>query len=226
MSSWNAGATAPSRTARWATTAERLPPALSPPTAMRVGIDADAGGVGVHPRPGGPDVVDRGGERVLRREPVVDGDHPHLRLLGQDAAERVVAVEVAVHEAAAVDEHEGRRSSGDAPAACRTAGRWDRPDRRCVRSVTAPIGCLPPTRRAEATTCFRALAMGRVSTRRALERLEPEHQLHLDVERLAVDDDRLAGETLEDRARKREESPGRALRAPLMTSSITAMARR
>ncbi len=96
-------------TACCATIAARLPPALSPPTAMRVGVDAEALRVLGDPFPRRPAVVERGRERRLGCEPVVDRDDPDLRLLGEEPAQRVVAVEVAVDPATAVEEHQRRR---------------------------------------------------------------------------------------------------------------------
>jgi hypothetical protein len=73
-----------------------------------VGVDAHAGGVGVHPRPRGQHVVEGRRERRLGRQPVVDRHDPHLGLLGELAADGVMAVEAAVHEAATMDVHERR----------------------------------------------------------------------------------------------------------------------
>ena len=55
-----------------------------------------------------PGVVDRGGEGVLGREPVVDREDRDAGVVGEQAAGAVVGVEVAEHPAAAVEVDEQR----------------------------------------------------------------------------------------------------------------------
>jgi hypothetical protein len=80
-------------------------------------------------------VVVSGREPVLGPEPVVDRQHPKPTVLGQEAAGGVVRVEVAVHEAAAVEEDQQRTRRRDAGREVEPAGQVadrqtaDRPDR-------------------------------------------------------------------------------------------------
>ena len=76
-SSCSAGAGTPSSRASWDTTAARLPPALSPPTATRLGSAPSSAACSRAQRIGGVGVVDGGGRLVLGRQPVVDGQHVH-----------------------------------------------------------------------------------------------------------------------------------------------------
>src|SRR4029450_4272835 len=120
----------PSSRARSATTAARLPPALSPPTAMRRGAmprslpspstqrappHPDA--PGADPRPAStrdapprarPRLVHRRRELVLGRETIVDGHDRDPRLRGDLSALHVVRVEVTDDPAAPVVEDERR----------------------------------------------------------------------------------------------------------------------
>ena len=79
------------------------PPALWPPTAMRAGIDAECGRVGVHPLQGGVAVVDRGRERVLGSQPVLGRDDDRIEVAGDLGGEAVLHVDGADDETAAVD---------------------------------------------------------------------------------------------------------------------------
>jgi hypothetical protein len=135
-------------------------------------------------------VVVAGREPVLGTEPVVDRQHPHAAALGQEAAGGVVGVEVAVHEAAAVEEHQqraGRRGVGrDVQPAGQVAHRQaaDRPDRVPAaghRGVTYD-GPPPLGDRQRLRAPF------------AGEALEAQDQLGVGRERLAVADDRSARE--------------------------------
>ena len=76
-------------------TAERLPPAESPATAIRVRVTAQLGGMLAHPLQSGPAVVDPGRVRMLGGEPVVDGHHDGLGADGVRAGDVVVGVQVA-----------------------------------------------------------------------------------------------------------------------------------
>ena len=110
--SWKTIAGPPSSRARWAIAAAMLPPAESPATAIRVGVGADLGAVLGDPQRCGPSVFDGGGIRVLGRQPVVDGHHDRVGAHRMLAAGAVVGVEVADHEAAAVEEqHDGQRAT-------------------------------------------------------------------------------------------------------------------
>ncbi len=91
------------------TTAARLPPALSPPTAMRVGSIASAAALRVRPARRGDGVVHRRGKAVLGTEAIVDRDHRAHREVGELAARHVVRLEVADGPAAAVEEHQRRQ---------------------------------------------------------------------------------------------------------------------
>ena len=111
-----------------------------------VGVHAELRGVLGHPHQGGVAVLERGRERVLRRQAVVDGDHDRTDLGGDPAAVRVVQVEAADDEAAAVEVDQRRaaarrgRPAGSGaparrappPARGRAARRLER-DRRLVR---------------------------------------------------------------------------------------------
>ena len=63
-----------------------------------LGIDAEVGCVGDHPRKGGPCVVGGGRERVLGGESVVDGDHDDTGAIGDSTILAIVGLEVAEHE--------------------------------------------------------------------------------------------------------------------------------
>ena len=65
--------------------------------AVRPGGDGEVGGEGV---------VGRGGEGMLRRPPVPDGDHADPGELGEVPARAVVAVDGALDPSAAMEEHE------------------------------------------------------------------------------------------------------------------------
>src|SRR5690606_18501998 len=71
-------------------------------------IDVQLRRVGGDPTVGGDAVVIGGGELVLRRQAIVDRDDGAVGLLGEQTAERVVAVQAADRPAAAVIEDEGR----------------------------------------------------------------------------------------------------------------------
>src|SRR5690606_14310041 len=53
-------------------------------------------------------VVGRGGEGVLGGEAVIDRDHRQIELMGDFGAERMIDLEIADREPAAVDEHDAR----------------------------------------------------------------------------------------------------------------------
>ena len=95
--------------AQIAAAAARLPPALSPPIASRLGIDADLPAVGSDPFQAGDDVVERAGKGRLGGEPIVDGEDRDAGLDRELRAEHVVAVEIAEHPAAAMGEDQARQ---------------------------------------------------------------------------------------------------------------------
>ena len=148
-------------------------------------------------------VVVRRGEGVLGRQPVVDRQDPDAAALGQEPAGRVVAVEVAVHPAAAVEVHQqraaGRRTSRHEEPAAQPAHRQvaDGAD----RLVAAGHHGLEQDR----------AASGRHGQggdlRLAGELLQPEHQLGVRGEGLAVDRDQRAGQRALDALRQSERGP-------------------
>jgi hypothetical protein len=83
-----------------------LPPALSPPTAMRAWVQAQLGGAPRDVAEGGQGVVRGGREGVLGTQPIVDRNHHAGRGRRQRAARQVVRVDRAQGEAAAVVEHQ------------------------------------------------------------------------------------------------------------------------
>jgi hypothetical protein len=66
--------------------------------------------VGDGPPPRGGGVLDARRNRALRSQGVVDGQDVQPAVPAQQAARKVVGVEVSDREAAAVEEHEQRRS--------------------------------------------------------------------------------------------------------------------
>lgn len=57
-------------------------------------------------------VVDRRGEGMFRRQAIIDGDHQAAALVGEPATGRIVGIEVADHEAAAVIVDQRRQRTG------------------------------------------------------------------------------------------------------------------
>ena len=74
-----------------------------------VRVAAQLGGVLADPLQRGPAVVHPGRERMLRGEPVVDGHHDGLGADGVCAGDRIVGVQVAQRETAAVVEDDDRQ---------------------------------------------------------------------------------------------------------------------
>src|SRR6266566_5063621 len=103
MSTCSARAGPPASRAMSATTAARLPPALSPATATRRLSIPSSPACATTQR-----VAAGRRELVLRRQPVVDGDDGDARLGRDLPALDVVRVEIADHPAAAVVVHEHR----------------------------------------------------------------------------------------------------------------------
>jgi hypothetical protein len=145
----------------------------------------------------GQGIVERGRERMLGGEAIVDGEQPRPRLAGQVAARAVVGVEVPGDEATAVEVDQERSRFGVGVIRCvqACAERAGRAAHRGVAGVDAvelgpghPASVLPQL----------APGLGR---RHALEILtaadqvdEPQGELRLHVKLLAVDDDRPAGQ--------------------------------
>src|SRR4030095_7165776 len=108
MSTCSAMAGPPASRAMSATTAARLPPALSPATATRRAAPprrpAEPAPAGVRAAPARPPprVVDGRRELVLRRQPIVDGDDRDARFGRDLPALDIVRVEVADHPPARV----------------------------------------------------------------------------------------------------------------------------
>ena len=75
------------------------------------GVDAELASVVGNPLRRGDGVIGGGGEFVLRREAVIDGDHDQLALMGQLLADHFMGIEIADHPAAAVKEHQARRKA-------------------------------------------------------------------------------------------------------------------
>jgi hypothetical protein len=161
------------------------------------------------PRERGDRVVGGGRERVLGRLAVLDREHVHAGVAAQHAAGLVVRVEVADDEPAAVQEQQQRmraaRLGRDVVAAAQAPGGTvdlevaDRAHRGRTARRRARLG-------ADVGPC----ALGRhVGVRRHAEALaHVQQQLHLGVQRLAVDDDRAAaGETHLRARRQRGEQP-------------------
>ena len=91
-------------------------------------------------------VVDRGGCRVLRRQPVIDRQHVHVGVAAGQPAQRIVGVQVADHPAAAVVEDQQRRRLGGRRAVVPS---WDldRAGPGIDRSLTPTWTCGPANAR-------------------------------------------------------------------------------
>ena len=89
-------------------------------------VDAELLCVDGDPFRRGDRVIDGGGEFVLGREPVIDGNNDELTFIGQFAAHHVVGIEIADHPAAAVKEHQARREPGCPQLQWRVDARGDR----------------------------------------------------------------------------------------------------
>lgn len=71
-------------------------------------VDVKAGRLSRQPSEGGDGIFDRGRERVLGCEPVVEGEHDRAGILAQRAAQDVVSLNVAENAAAAMHKKDGR----------------------------------------------------------------------------------------------------------------------
>ena len=105
-SNWNRN-WGPSSQSSWATTAAKFP--------RRIAADSHAGGIDLqlgrrrrlgHPAHGRHAVVDRRRERMLGRQPIVDGHDRHAAGGREGADGAVMGLEVADDPAAAVEVHE------------------------------------------------------------------------------------------------------------------------
>ena len=85
-----------------------VPPALSPATAMSAGDSTHRCRRPGCPLEHGVGVIDRRGERVLGRQPVVDRDHDSARRAGEVPADVLVGLDASLHEPAAVEVQQDR----------------------------------------------------------------------------------------------------------------------
>ena len=117
---------------------------------MRSGSRRVRGGVGLQPAYGGPHVLDVGGERDLRREPVLDRRH-------RESVAREVAPEVRTG---------GPRSAGPAAAVQKDDHRYGPPNRLRLARYRSSRRSTPPRTHRSAS---------RISTAGALERADRRH---------------------------------------------------
>ena len=75
------------------------------------GVDAELTSVGGNPFRGGDGVIGSGGEFVLGRKAIIDGDHDQLAFMGELLAGHFMGIEIADYPAAAVKEHQARRET-------------------------------------------------------------------------------------------------------------------
>ena len=173
--------------------------------------------MGLSPSQRGGGVLDGRGEGVLGGEPVVDGQHVRARVTAEHPAQPVVGIEVADHEATAVEVHDQRRPAsrlihGSVMAGGQGSG--DTVDPQVLRGAhrdrpAARDGGLAPCRLARLLDGELLHGLGAA----ALEQREGE--LHLGLQLLPVDDDRrTAGEKhLHPRRERREDAGGAQLEA-------------
>ena len=163
------------------------------PHPLRIG--AERLGVRERPRVGSGCVFDRRRERVLGREAVVDREHVGARVPAQQPAQAVVRVEIAEHEAAAVEVRQQRLAAAVGAAVSRgivaRAKRHGQVERHALdkthrRGLAAERDGRGTARRA------RLLRRERVERRLAPTLEQRQHQLHSGRERLPVHADRLA----------------------------------
>jgi hypothetical protein len=163
-----------------AVTAQRDPPR----------VDLQLLGVRDRVLEGGLRVVRRGRERVLGREPVVRRQHPHPALDGQVPAQVVVAVQVTADPAATVVEDQQRRARGQ-------PGRFVEPRADAVQRQRPHRHAADDRTAHQRAGAGHGLAVvggrGRLPVL-AAELLQPQQQLRLRVEPLAVEGDGPAGD--------------------------------
>ena len=92
----------------------RLAPAESPAIAMRVGIDAPDRALRRRPADRGDAIVQRHREGMLGRQRIIDADDAHAGTLRKLPRNAVIDIDVADHEAAAMQKHDRRRGRGRA----------------------------------------------------------------------------------------------------------------
>ena len=92
----------PWSTARCASAAASPPPALCPADGDPDGIDAEVRGAVDQPSQGGVRVVERGRERVFRREPIIDADDQQVEPIEDACQKHHILLGHAAHETAAV----------------------------------------------------------------------------------------------------------------------------
>ena len=107
-SSWKRSAGPPRSRARSARPAARPPPALCPITPRRAGSTPSARGLVREPDERGVAVLDAGRERVLGSETVLDRHHHGARRVGGAERARMLELDRAEAEAAAVDVDDAR----------------------------------------------------------------------------------------------------------------------
>ena len=143
-----------------------VPPALSPPTASRPRSTPYSAACACSQRQGVEGIVDGGGKFVLRREPVIHRQHRALAVAREHPAQRVVRIDAAHREAAAVVVHQRRRRFGPtrldrlikAHTYRRIVARRNRADRRArtsARSRSPESARFFRTRRARAARTVR-----------------------------------------------------------------------
>ena len=156
---------------------------------------------------GGRRIVDRGRERVFRREPVADRQHPDAGVRRKEPAQRVVTDQAAGHPGTAVEEHQQRRSGrqpvgrvepagqvgpslgGTSISRCRDSGVDGTADQRPT-DVELPTATL--------RSCRRCPPRG--------EPAEPQQQLQVGIERLTVAVNGPTGQRVPNRGRERAEN--------------------
>ncbi len=86
--------------------------AESPPTPIRDGSSPSSGACSITQEYAALASVAAAGEFVFRGKPIVDGDDTAARLVGERPAERIMRVEAAGDQPAAVKEDETRQAAG------------------------------------------------------------------------------------------------------------------
>ena len=175
------------------TAAARLPPALSPATAIRLGSTPSRELSCRRPAVGGDGVFDRGRKGVLGSEPVIDREHRGGDVGGEEAADAVAGVEVADCPAAAV-EVDDQRPVLDPGSRRFVEPRRDRPRRSRDRQVVTrwaaarfgPAAAAAPARILARRLLRRELAVGRCRLVPDQAR-QPQQRLHLRRQHLSVD---------------------------------------
>ena len=144
---------------------------------------------------------------MLGRQAVVDREHQRTGLAGEKAAGLIVGVEVADHVPAAVVVDDQRRRARDLDGHVEP-GR-DRSGRPGQLELLDPLDLDPRAGEDARLAAAADTCLGHSEQLRApREPLEPQRELHLGVQVLAVDSDRRAGERPRQRARKERDRAG------------------